>query len=70
MKNLSVFGSEPFFFINTSLKEARQSVCSLIGLALSIIDLKMIPGELLGPSDLTRAQTLHIHKPTEVIMIG
>ena len=29
----------------------------------------MILGELLGLSDLTRAQILYIHKPLEVIMI-
>ena len=70
MKNLSVFGSKLFFFIEAPLGEAREGVCSSIGLALAIVDLKMIPGELLGPLDLTRAQALHIHKPSEIIMIG
>ena len=52
------------------LEEAKQSVCSSIGLALLIINLKMILGELLDPLDLPRAQTLRVHKPMEVVIIG
>ena len=70
MKSLDIFDSKLFFFIETSLREARKRIYSFLGLALSIIDLKMIPGELLDPSDLARAQTLRIYKPTEGIMIG
>ena len=70
MKNLSIFGSKLFFFIDTSLRETRESICSPIDLALLIIHLKIIPGELLDLPNLTRAQVFRIHKPTEVIMIG
>ena len=70
MKNMSVFGLKLFFFIETFLKEARYGICSSIGLALAILDLKMISEELLGPLDPTKAQTLCIHKPIEVVMVG
>ena len=70
MKNLGVFSSKLFFFIDTSVEETRESICRPIGLALSIIDPKMIPGELLDLPDLTRAQALRIYELTEVVMIG
>ena len=70
MKNSSILSLKFFFFILTPLKEARKSICSPIDLALTIIDLKMISGELLGPTDLSGAQALHIHELTEVIIVG
>ena len=70
MKNLGVFSLKLFFFIDTSLGETRKSIYHSIGLVLLIINSKIIPGELLGPFDLTRAQVLHIHKLTVVIMIS
>ena len=70
MENLGVLSSKLFFLIMAPLREAREGVYSTVRLVLSIIDSKMIPRELLGPPDLTRAQTLCIHKPTEVVMVG
>ena len=70
MKNLGVLSSKLFFFILTPLREARESICSPVGLALMIINPKMISGELLGPTDLSGAQALCIHESTEVIMVG
>ena len=52
------------------LREAREGVYSTVCFALTIIDLKMILKELLGLPDLARAQTLHVHEPTEVVMVG
>ena len=69
MKNLCVFGLKLFFFIKASLREAKESIGSSIDLALLIIDLKMILGELLGLPDLIRAQILCVHKPMEVVMV-
>ena len=43
-----------------------QPIC----LALTIVNSKMISGELLGPADLLEAQTLYIHETTKIIMIG
>ena len=70
MENLSVLSSKLFFFILTSLKEAKESICSPVGLALTIIDLEMISGELLSPTDLFRAQALRIYVLTEVIIVS
>ena len=70
MKNLSVLSSKLFFFIFVSLRKTRQCICSPICLALTIINPKMIPGELLGPTDLAGAQALRIHETTKVVVIG
>ena len=70
MKNLGVFSLKLFFFIDISLGEMKESICNFIGLVLLIIDPKMISRGLLDQFDLIRAQTLCIHKLTEVIMIG
>ena len=70
MENSSILSSKLFFLILTPLKEARESICSPVGLFLTIIDPKMVSGELLGPTDLSGAQALCIHEPPKVIMIG
>ena len=70
MKNLSVLSSKLFFLIQASLKETRKCICSSIRFTLTIIDLKMVTRELLGPADLTRAQTFRINELSEVIMVS
>ncbi len=70
MKNLGVLISESLFFGLASLGEARQSISHSISLSLTIIDLEVVLRELLGPTDLTRAQAFRIHKLTEVIMVS
>ena len=70
MENLDVFSLKLFFFILTPLREARESIYSPICLALTIINPKMMSGELLGPTDLSGAQALCIYESTEVIMVG
>ncbi len=70
MENLGVFISESLFFSLASLGEARQGISRNISLSLTIIDLKVVSRELLGPTDLTRAQAFHIQKSTEVIMVS
>ena len=70
MKNLSILSLKLFFLFETSLWEAKQSVCSSIGLALAIINLKMVSRKLLGPPDLIKAQTLYIYKLTKVVVVG
>lgn len=69
MKNISIFGLEFFFRILIPLRKMRESICSFIRFFLIIINSKMVPKELLGLPDLTRAQVLYILKLTEVIMI-
>ena len=70
MKNLSVLSSKLFFLIQTSLRETRKYICSSICFTLTIIDLKIVTKELLGPADLIRAQTFYIHELSKVIMVS
>ncbi len=70
MKNLVVLISESLFFDLASLRKARQSISRSISLSLIIIDLKVVLRELLGPADLTRAQTLCINELAEVIIVS
>lgn len=58
-----------FFFIKALFKGARKSIYSRISFGLTIIDLEIILKEFLGPSNLAKAQILHIHELMEVVMI-
>lgn len=69
MKNLGVLNIKFFFFIMVFLEEMKKSIYNRIGLVLPIIDVKMIPEELLGLSNLTKAQTFYVHKPTKVVIV-
>ena len=70
IKNLGILISKSFFLGLASLEQARQSTSRSICLSLMIIDLEVISRELLGPTDLTRAQAFCIHESTEVIMVN
>ncbi len=70
MENLSILISERFFLALAFLGEARQSISRNISFSLTIIDLEVVLGELLGPADLMRAQAFRIHESTEVIMVS
>lgn len=70
MKDLGILTSTLFSFVRASLGKARQGVSSSVSFTLSVIDSEMLPKEFLSPSDLTRAQALRVHKPTEVVVLG
>lgn len=70
MKNLSNLISQHFFLSLTSLWEAKQGISHSISFFLIIIDLEVISRELLGLADLTKAQTLYINEPTDVIIVS
>ena len=70
MKNPNIFSLYLVFFGLIPLREVRQRVCSSVCLALMIINSKVITKELLSPADLSGAQTLRVHEPTEVVMVG
>ena len=70
MENLDVFDAKSLFFFCTLLKVSKQGISSSVSLALMIIDLKVVIKELLGPADLSGAQTLYVHEPAEVVMVG
>ena len=69
IENLNILSLKLFFLIETSLKKARQRVCCSIFFTLIIINLKIVTGKLLGLIDLTKAQTLSIHKLLKDIMV-
>ncbi len=70
MKNLEILISESFFLGLASLEEVRQGISRSISLFLTIIDLEVVSRELLGPTDLTKAQAFCMHESTEVIMVS
>ena len=59
-----------FSLLTLFFKKARQSVCYSICFILIIIDSKMGIKKLLDLVNLTKAQTLSIHKLSYVIMIS
>ena len=69
MKDLAILSLELVFLILASLEIPWQSICSRICLTLVIVNSEMVLREFLGLADLPRAQALHIHKMTEVIVI-
>ncbi len=70
MENLEILISKSLFLSLASLGEARQDISYSIRLSLIIIDSEMISRELLGTTDLIRAQAFRIHESTEVIMVS
>ena len=70
MRNLDVLRSESVFLLSTPLKVSRQGIGSSVSLALTIIDSEVVTREFLSPADLSGAQTLRVHKSSEVIMVG
>ena len=70
MQDFDILGAENLFLLFTLLKILRQSISSSVSLALMIVDLKVVAREFLGPVDLSGAQTLCFHEPTEVVVVG
>ena len=70
MQNLDVLRSEGVFLLSTPLRVSRQGIGSSVSLALTIINSEVVARELLGPVDLSGAQTLRLHEPTEVVVVG
>ena len=69
MQNFDVFDTEGLFLFCILLKVLRQSIGSSVSLALTIVDLKVVVKEFLGPADLSGAQVLCLYKPTEVVVV-
>ena len=70
MHNLDVLRSEGVFLLSTPLRVSRQGIGSSVSLALTIVDSEVVTRELLGPADLSGAQTLRVHEPAEVVVVG
>ena len=70
MQDFDVLCSEGVFFLSIPLGVSRQGISSSVSFALIIIDLEVVTREFLGPADLSGAQTLHLHEPAEVVVVG
>ena len=70
MQDFDVLGAEGFFLLCTSLRVSRQGISSSVSLALTIVNSEVVTRELLGPADLSGAQTLRVHEPAEVVVVG
>ena len=70
VQNLDVLHSEGFFLLSTLLRISKQGIGSSVSLTLTIVDLEVVTRELLGPADLFGAQTLRVHEPAEVVIVG
>lgn len=68
-KKFGFFQLKVFFYIEVSLKEEEKSIYSLISLALTIGDWKIIPEELLDLLNLTKTQTLCVNELIEVVRV-
>ena len=69
MKDLAIIGSEFILLILASLRKLRQSICNCICVVLAIVNLKMVLRELLGPTDLSKAQAFCIHEAMKVVVV-
>ena len=70
MQDFDVFCSEGLFLFCTSLRISRQGISSSVSLVMTIVDLEVVAKEFLGPADLSGAQTLRLHEPAEVVVVG
>ena len=70
VQNLDILRSESVFLLNTLLRVSRQGIGSFVSFALTIINSEVVVRELLGPADLSGGQTLCVHEPAEVVMVG
>ena len=63
------FSAQSFSSSSELLSGKREkSVCSSVGFALTIVNPEVETRELLGPTDLSGAQSFCIHKTTKVVM--
>lgn len=69
MQDLSVFCLKAGFFFDISLRVLRESINSPISFVLVIINLRMIPQQLLSPLDLSRTQVFDVYKMVEIVII-
>ena len=70
MQDLDILGAEGFFLFFTLLKVFKQSISSSICLALLVINPEVVVRELLGPANLSGAQTLRVYETTKVNVVG
>lgn len=67
---MEILISKSIFLSLASLGKARQSISNSSSLFLAIIDSEVVLQELLGSVNLIKAQSFHIYKLAEVIMVS
>ena len=70
VQDFDVFGAEGLFLFCNLLRVLRQGISSFVSFGPTIVDLEIVTRELLGLADLSRAQTLRVHEPAEVVVVG
>lgn len=70
MQNLSVFSLKSLFFSLTSLGKTRQAIRKIICIFLAIVNLKILPREFLGPSNLPGTPALDISELVEIVIVN
>ena len=70
MQDFDILGLECLFLFCTLLRVPGQGISSSISFALSIIDSEVVSREFLDPTYLSRAQTLFVHEPLKVVVVG
>ncbi len=69
MQDFYILGLKGLFFLSIPLEVLRQGISSSISFALSIINLEVVPGQLLNLPDLLRTQVFRLYKMLEFIMV-
>lgn len=69
MKDLGVFGSKGGFFFSILLKISKKDIRRSISLIFTVINLKMIPRQLLRLLNLPGTQVFYIHEVAKIVMI-
>ena len=62
--------AKSFFFLITPLRLSRQGIDIFVCLALAVIDFEVVTRKFLSPWDLPGAQTFHLHKSFEIVIVG
>ena len=70
MQDFDVLGAESFFLLCTLLRVLKKDISNSVSFALTIVDLEVVAREFLGLADLSRAQTLCLNEPTEVVVVN
>lgn len=69
MQNLSIFGYESGFFFCFLLTVLWLDINSFINFTLTIINLKVVPWQLLSSADLSRTQVFYDHEALKIIIV-
>ena len=69
VQDFYVLSSKNPFLVSTPMRVLRQSVSSSICFVLAVVNLEVVTKKFLSPANLSRAQTLHVYKLLEFVMV-